>query len=999
MPTEDRADRRDSLLERLYALRRAGGALAPATLLEKMRAPLERRYRVQRELGRGGMAVVFLAEDIKHGRRVALKILRPELTSDIGNARFLHEIAIVAQLTHPHILPLHDSGEAADLLYYVMPYMEGESLRDRLSREGRIALDEALRLTREVADALSYAHAHDVVHRDIKPENILLQSGHAVVSDFGIARAMSAAGGEDLAEAAIALGTPGYMSPEQIRGDAKMDGRSDVYSLGCVLHEMLRGAPPFSGDSTAVIMDEHLHGKAPEIPGVPVAVARVVRRAMAKEPAERWATAADFAEALGSAAASASPAARRNRRRLAVLAGAVAIAAGVAATALTRTRSPVHPAAAVMAILPLVPAQTDSALARLGRDLVVTLSASLDGISEIRMVDALTLLAQTRESGALGQLNEGFRLAQRLGASSIVHGTLARGDSLAPIGRVRVDLGIYVVDGGARIGSASVIADAHDLAALTDTLAWTLLREVWRTRAPPTPNLAAVTTRSLPALREFLDGERAALESRWDAAAESYARAMRADSTFWLAHWRYAFARWWYLEAVDDAIIAGIKRHRHALPERDRLVFESWVTDTFSVALARSRDVTTRYPDYWPGWMQHADWLFHVGPAYGHARAEAKAALERTVVLNPALIPAWEHLYWATIHDDTAMAAVASDALERLGFGRTSTAEFGFDLGRVYRYELALLGATPAVDRLRDSIVVDLVTAARARHGGGATLAAAQVAISERVLRARPRPELAALHGRILSDAWASRGAWDSALVVADQHVRRPMPAGADRLIAYRLAVIGAWVGAVRADAAVHRRDVAAAAVSRVGTNAMLRAELAWLDGMLAVARRDRAKLVAARERLRRADTVSTALLDRTLGAFEAELAGDRELAAATLAATNWRNPDLLVPGYNEHPYVIAVSRLAAGRWLAAQGANEEALRLLRWFEAEWALDGYRPARRVLFALAALDRARIAEVLGRPEESRRERATVARRYDMAGAPLTVGAPASRSLPR
>src|SRR5881398_658733 len=193
------------------------------------------------------MATVYLAEDRKHHRRVAIKVLKPELAATLGPERFLREIEIAAGLNHPHILPLHDSGEAGGFLYYVMPFVEGESLRGRLNRERQLPLEDTLQITREVADALSYAHSHDVVHRDIKPENILLQAGHAVVSDFGIARAITAAGGEKLTGTGIAVGTPAYMSPEQGAASARVDERSDIYSLGCVLYEMLAGEPPFTG--------------------------------------------------------------------------------------------------------------------------------------------------------------------------------------------------------------------------------------------------------------------------------------------------------------------------------------------------------------------------------------------------------------------------------------------------------------------------------------------------------------------------------------------------------------------------------------------------------------------------------------------------------------------------------------------------------------------------------------------------------------------------------
>jgi tetratricopeptide (TPR) repeat protein len=269
------------------------------------------------------MATVFLAEDLKHHRQVAIKVLDPEIAQAIGPERFLREIETVARLTHPHILPLHDSGVADGLLFYVMPFVEGESLRDRLAREKQLPLNDALRIAREVADALSYAHAHGLVHRDIKPENVLLESGHAVVADFGIARAVAAAGTEKLTATGIAVGTPAYMSPEQAAGSRDPDGRSDLYSLGCVLYEMLAGVPPFAGTTAESLAHQHLNVTPRPVtelrPAVPATVAAALQRALAKVPADRFNPVAQFAEALGgapSAVPTALPPADAKRRRV-----------------------------------------------------------------------------------------------------------------------------------------------------------------------------------------------------------------------------------------------------------------------------------------------------------------------------------------------------------------------------------------------------------------------------------------------------------------------------------------------------------------------------------------------------------------------------------------------------------------------------------------------------------------------------------------------------------
>jgi eukaryotic-like serine/threonine-protein kinase len=273
-------------------------------LLEQLTTALAGRYTIQQRIGSGGMATVYHAEDVKHHRPVAVKVLRPELAAALGPDRFLREIEITARLSHPHVLPLLDSGVANGVLYYVMPYVAGDSLRRRLDRDRQLPLEDALQVVREVADALGYAHSHGVIHRDIKPENILFLQGHATLADFGIAKAITTAGGTRLSTTGLVLGTPGYMSPEQSAGTSDLDGRSDIYSLGCVLYEMLAGEPPFTGPSAESIARQHLSVEAPPVtymrPNVPPEVARVVARCLAKAPADRFQSALELTGALSS---------------------------------------------------------------------------------------------------------------------------------------------------------------------------------------------------------------------------------------------------------------------------------------------------------------------------------------------------------------------------------------------------------------------------------------------------------------------------------------------------------------------------------------------------------------------------------------------------------------------------------------------------------------------------------------------------------------------------
>jgi len=423
------------------------------------------RYTVERELGRGGMSLVYLAHDPRLGRKVALKILRPELAATLGPERFLREIKVVAGLTHPHILPLHDSGVAAEMLYYVMPYVEGESLRHRLEREGHLPLEEALDIARQVADALEYAHQHDVVHRDIKPENILLQAGQAVVSDFGIARAISEARGRVTGTGTV-VGTPEYMSPEQASGGT-VDGRTDVFSLGCVLYEMLTGRSPGSVSGGAA--------QAPTISavqhGIPLEVEAAIEMAMAQRPEERFPRAADFARALREPGMATVSGARRRRRveRLWkhggwVAAGALAVVVAwrvlgtVAGTRESHERSAPDPTH--IAVLYLDDLSPDSSLRHIATGLTEDL------IDRLSAVSALSVISPNGVRPYRGRAVPPDSVARALGAGTIVSGSVARAGNLL---RVRVRL----VDGpsGQVLHSTPIDRPFGDLFALQDSVA------------------------------------------------------------------------------------------------------------------------------------------------------------------------------------------------------------------------------------------------------------------------------------------------------------------------------------------------------------------------------------------------------------------------------------------------------------------------------------------------------------------------------------------------
>jgi len=394
------------------------------------------------------MATVYLAQDLKHDRPVALKLLRPELAAALGSERFLREIKTTAHLTHPHILPLLDSGDAGGLLYYTMPFVEGESLRDRLTRERQLPLDDALRIAREVADALSYAHGHGLVHRDIKPENILLEAGHAVVSDFGIAKAVAAAGGERMTETGLAVGTPAYMSPEQAVGSGHLDGRSDVYSLGCVLYEMLSGETPYTGATPQAVLAKKLSEPLPRISvvreSVPPGVEAALNKALARAPADRWQSAAELhqqLEVMATPSGRAAPTgavpptgarlAPRRRVLVGLTAAGVVVVLAVASYALWRARASSASVADVrepVLVLPYEEHVTSPGLVGIGQQVAdrfeaAITEATLGAVLPRRTVAALGAATVTPDVVR--------RVARTSGAATLVTGVVyERGDSV-----------------------------------------------------------------------------------------------------------------------------------------------------------------------------------------------------------------------------------------------------------------------------------------------------------------------------------------------------------------------------------------------------------------------------------------------------------------------------------------------------------------------------------------------------------------------------------------
>ena len=404
-----------------------------ANELEQLRRALAERYRVGEEVGRGGMATVYRAHDVKHDRVVALKVLRPELAAALGTERFLREITLTARQDHPHILPLLDSGEADGLLYYVMPFVDGESLRARLDREQQLPLDDVLRIARQVADALSHAHRQGIVHRDIKPENILLAGGHARVADFGIARAVTTAGGASLTETGLAIGTPTYMSPEQGNGE-EVDGRTDVYSLGCVVYEMLAGEPPYTGATAGAILARKAMAPVPSLrvvrDTVPASVERALTRALARVPADRFSSAMEFAQALeGGVAAPPQPAPETARARRRWRVGALGVATVVLGLFLAdaggmRTRLPggaAGPRIESLAVLPLENHSGDPQQDYLAAGMHEALILELGRLSGLTRVSARGSVLRYQETDKSAR-----QIGAELGVDAVITGTVLR---------------------------------------------------------------------------------------------------------------------------------------------------------------------------------------------------------------------------------------------------------------------------------------------------------------------------------------------------------------------------------------------------------------------------------------------------------------------------------------------------------------------------------------------------------------------------------------------
>jgi serine/threonine protein kinase/Tfp pilus assembly protein PilF len=607
-----------------------------ADSLDKLRKGLASRYKIETEIGRGGMATVYLAEDTKHGRKVAIKVLREEVAAKSEPERFLREIRIAARLTHPNILPLYDSGEQAGRLFYVMPFMGCENLRVRLERERRLPLEEVIRIARMVAEGLDYAHRQGVVHRDIKPENIMLLEGQPVVADFGIARALTASdtSGQSLTGAGFAVGTPVYMSPEQAGTAGPVDGRSDQYSLACVIFEMLSGRPPFQGANVLATLARHATESPPrvrtEVPEVPPSVEQALLRALAKDPAQRFLTIGEFARALTGPM--------------------VHLSSGEAIVEAIRPTS--------IAVLPFVNASPSP------ENEYFSDGISDELINALSKVDGLTVVSRTSAFAYKGKALDVRTIGGQLGATVVLEGTVRRfGDRL----RITAQL-INVVD-GRLLWSEKYERRAEDLFQIQDeiaetivgTLRATLLRDLGR----PEPRRY---TPSLEAWNLYLKGRyywNTRTSEGVKEAIRHFEAAIEEDPNFALAYTGLADSYALGVDYSEAPVSVGLSRAKEealrALSLDDSLAeahaslawvafIHEWDWETAGREYRRAIELDPRYPSarQWYAW-----YLIAMGRT-----AESLAEGRQAVALDPASISIRRSLGWIHYYARDADAAI-----------------------------------------------------------------------------------------------------------------------------------------------------------------------------------------------------------------------------------------------------------------------------------------------------------------------------------------------------
>ncbi|HJU73876.1 MAG TPA: serine/threonine-protein kinase [Gemmatimonadaceae bacterium] len=638
-------------------------------VLDRLQSALGADYRIERELGGGGMSRVFLATEIALKREVVIKVLPPELTSDVMTARFKRELEVTAGLQHPHILPVLASGAREGLLYYITPFVQGESLRKRLQRDVKLSVEDTVAILSELASALGYAHERGVVHRDIKPENVLLSGGHAVLADFGIAAvttsdAQGAPQGTRLTDVGLSMGTPGYMSPEQATGET-LDGRSDLYSLAIVGFEMLTGEPPFTGASPMSVITKHLTEPPPNVQSrrgdVPTGLAAALERALAKRPADRFQTAQEFRTALG-ARYDARPA-----RRDHMLRWAAAAVAGVALVALgfILTRRGERTPGVDANLVAIAPFDVFDASYEMWREgLVDVLAANLDGAGPLRSVSPAFALRRWKAKAA--QRETATEFARGLNAGIVVFGRVMAA------GRDTVRIEAHLVDAANNrvIGDVQVRDDISRMDRIADSLSLRILAELGQSRAIGLVRRGTIGSTSVPAIKAYLQGTQFYRRSEWDSAAAYFERAVAMDTNFAPALRMLSNALSWHGQGGGPAFIVDFKpyalrageKNVGLAPRESVLVATDSIFsalserigdpasgDTYTLAgrlFSLLEDAAERFPEDPEIWFKLGDARFHFRFFHPSTQtlADTRAAFDRAVALDSTFAPSYIHL-------------------------------------------------------------------------------------------------------------------------------------------------------------------------------------------------------------------------------------------------------------------------------------------------------------------------------------------------------------------
>ncbi len=907
----------------------------------RIRQALGDRYVLEREVGAGGVATVYLAHDLKHGRPVAVKVLRSELSGSIASERFLREIQITASLTHPNVVPLFDSGEKDGVVYFVMPYHEASSLAHRLEQERQLPVSEAVRIACEVAEALSHAHRHGVIHRDIKPSNVLLAEGHAMVADFGIGRAVRESATGDLTSSGVAIGTPAYMSPEQASGLGDTDERSDIYALGCVLYEMLAGIPPFHAATAIAMVARHLSEPPPPLriarPAVSEELEAVVDTALAKLPADRFPTADAFLQALRATQtgarrapgepASFTPADGRprdagsgaSRRRfvrptVATVGVTIAVVAALFAVRSIRHRGASELASNRIVVFPLADVNGDG---NAGADVALVLGMALEHTDPLKWIDGWSLLdPDVRSDPRRLSAEQARTLARERGAAFYLDGNvLHRGDSVSVTLLLHDTQGDSLVDRASRSAlAAATTPDRLGLQAVVQLLP--ALVEPGRK-----VDVTYLTDRDPAAVAIWIQGEREYRQARFRPALELFNRAVGADSLLVPAALKGAQAAAWAHEPELGEELARVAlAHEGYLPPRHRalargfLAYEEGRADS---AVAALRAALAEDDEWGEAWMLLGEVHRHLILSDVVIGVSAPESFRRAALVDPSFLPPLIHLAEYALRDDSL--EVARRYLRRLEAS-------GADPATISHLPVMLTCIEQGAEALDWSAQMAADTQAVLEAGvqlavGGTHLPCAEPAF--RVIRERGYPRqwggMLGLHGTLVAE-----GRFDES--------QRLLEASADSgtVAARMLEVLDVFAGAPTEEGA--RGFVELVRQSTGGTFTGLRNPLGpWLVGLWLAHEGDLTDLAKVEAGVRATMTANTPLFAASLAGFHALAEGDTTQAMAIFVSL----PDVGTP--NELNWDLGagfpVERLTVACLHLARGEAREAVRVATLLE------------------------------------------------------------------